>query len=221
MSSNLHLAKVNQGIKIEVTSIVWMIMEALGTLIAGIMASSVALESFGIDSVIEIIAGVTLLWRLLVERNGKSQQTIQRAEKISAWIVGMGLLVLALYILGAASTALIFGESTKFTQLGLTVIVISSILMPIFSLLKRRIGKTIGSKALEADGFCSMVCAYMSWIVLLGLLATWLLGWRWIDSVAALALVYFVVKEGIEAINAARSNNHQCGCCSANDQIVG
>ena len=79
--------------------------------------------------------------------------------------------------------------------------------MPFLAVSKKRIGRRIGSKALISDGSCSMVCAYMSWILLAGVAATSLLGWWWADSVAALGFVWFVVHEGLEAIDEARESD--------------
>lgn len=88
----------------------------------------------------------------------------------------------------------------------------SGIIMPYMSRAKKRIGSEIGSKALRSDGSCSMVCAYMSWILLAGVVLTALLGWWWIDSIVALALVYYVVKEGWEAVEEARGKEDAYGC---------
>lgn len=98
----------------------------------------------------------------------------------------------------------LYVERNQASVLGLGIAIASSILMPILAAAKKRIGRQIGSKALEADGSCSMVCAYMSWIVLAGVLATAILGWWWLDSIAALGLVYFVVHGRMEAIEEAR-----------------
>lgn len=98
------------------------------------------------------------------------------------------------------------------SYLGIGLAIASGVIMPYLSRAKKRIGSEIGSKALRADGSCSIVCAYMAWTVLAGVVLTALLGWWWIDSIAALALVYFVVKEGWEAIQEARGKEDACGC---------
>jgi len=190
-----------------------MVLEAVGSLVAGISASSTALEAFGIDSVIEIVGGVTLIWRLRREVNGRSTDDVRRAERVSSGIVGVGLLLLAGYIVIWSGYALLSRRAAEGSYLGIGVTLVSSALMPYLALRKRRIGKAIGSKALEADGFCSMVCAYLSWMVLAGIVGTFLLGWWWIDAAAALGMVYFVVKEGLEAIESARSSSGTgCAC---------
>jgi divalent metal cation (Fe/Co/Zn/Cd) transporter len=177
-------------------------------MVSGIMAHSVALIAFGADSVIELVAGSALLWRLYVETNYAETKRVQKAEKTASWIVGIGLLLVALYIIIASLRSLIIHEGPEMAPLGIAITAVSSILMPFIAARKRIIGLCIGSRALEADGSCSMVCAYMSWIVLCGVLLTAFLGWWWIDALAALALVYYVVHEGWESIeNAIRSTS--------------
>jgi len=199
-----NAVNLRTGLVLEYISVVWMVLEAAGSLAAGISSSSTALEAFGIDSVIEIVGGVTLIWRLRREANGSSTDDVQKAERVSSWIVGVGLLLLAGYIVLWSGYSLLSRRAVEGSYLGIGVTLISSVLMPYLALQKRRVGRAIGSKALEADGFCSMVCAYMSWIVLAGILGTFLLGWWWIDAVAALGMVYYVVKEGLEAVESAR-----------------
>lgn len=204
--------QVRKGITIEWLSILWMIVEAGVAIAAGLVAHSLALVAFGADSVIELVAGSVLLWRLYVEARGASQQRIERAEKMASWIVGIALLALAVYIVVAVVHAFWTHQGAQSSVLGMGLAILSGILMPVLARAKKRIGAEIGSQALKADGSCSIVCAYMAWTVLVGVVFTALLGWWWIDSLAALALVYFVVKEGIEAIGEARGVEDACGC---------
>ena len=196
--------QVRKGITIEVISILWMMIEAAVAIGAGITAHSLALTAFGADSVIELIAGGVLLWRLYVEASGASLARVQQAERTASWVVGSALLLLALYIAAAAAHELWVHSGADTSVLGIALSVASGLLMPVVARAKKRIGSEIGSKALQADGSCSMVCAYMAWTVLAGVTLTALFGWWWVDGVSALALLYFVVKEGWEAIQAAR-----------------
>jgi divalent metal cation (Fe/Co/Zn/Cd) transporter len=197
-------ALLRSGIGIEWVSTSWMIVEAAAALLAGAMARSVALIAYGADSIIELVAGAALLRRLYVEANGAGIERVERAEKRASRIVGIGLLLLALYIVVASIRSLLAREGPEAAPLGIGITAASSILMPLLAAGKKRIGRRIGSRALESDGSCSMVCAYMSWIVLGGVVFTAFLGWWWIDAVAALGLVYFVAREGLEAIRDAR-----------------
>jgi divalent metal cation (Fe/Co/Zn/Cd) transporter len=206
------MASVKKGIGIETISIVWMVIEAGVAIGSGVIAHALSLVAFGADSIIELIAGFVLLWRLSVEMRSTDLERVRRAEKASSWVVGIALLLLAVYIVIASIYKLVThqGAETSFTGIGLSIA--AGLIMPYLSRAKKRIGSEIGSKALRADGACSIVCAYMAWTVLGGVVLTALLGWWWIDSLVALALVYFVVKEGLEAIQEARGVEDACGC---------
>jgi divalent metal cation (Fe/Co/Zn/Cd) transporter len=208
-----HAVSVKKGVKIELVSIVWMVVEAAVAIGSGIFAHSLSLVAFGVDSIIELIAGAVLLWRLMIEARGASLARVKRAEKASSWVVGIALLLLAVYIVVASIDKLVTHQGAESTYLGIGLAIASGIIMPYLSRAKKRIGSEIGSKALRADGSCSIVCAYMAWIVLAGVVLTALLGWWWIDSIAALALVYYVVKEGWEAVQEARGKEDACVCC--------
>jgi len=209
---NTHAVSVRKGVSIELASVTWMIVEAAVAIGAGVVAHSLALVAFGADSIIELIAGAVLLWRLSIEVHGASSKRVEQAERVSSWVVGVALLLLAMYIVIAAVHDLWMRQGAETSILGIGLAIASGILMPILSRAKRRIGSEIGSKALRADGMCSIVCAYMAWIVLGGVALTAFFGWWWIDSIAALALVYFVVKEGWEAVQEARGVEDACSC---------
>ncbi|MCL6442659.1 MAG: cation transporter [Alicyclobacillus sp.] len=208
---------VRKGVNIELVSIVWMVIEAAVAIGSGVIAHSLSLVAFGADSIIELVAGAVLLWRLTIEANGASLERVKRAEKISSWVVGIALLLLAVYIVVASVDKLWTHLGAESTYLGIGLAIASGVIMSYLSRAKKRIGSEIGSKALRADGSCSIVCAYMAWTVLAGVILTAFLGWWWIDSIAALALVYFVVKEGWEAVQEARGKEDACGCGCCHD----
>lgn len=208
-----HPIHVKKGIFIEWISFVWMVVEAAVAISSGILAHSLSLVAFGADSIIELIASGVLLWRLIIEARGASLERVKKAEKKSSWVVGIALLLLAIYIVVSSIDKLAMHQGTESSYLGIGLAIASGILMSYFSRVKKRIGYEIGSKALRADGACSMVCAYMAWIILGGAILNAWIGWWWIDSIAALALVYFVGKEGLEAIQEARGKEDTCGCC--------
>ncbi len=209
---SMHAVSVKKGISIESVSILWMIIETSVAIGAGLVAHSLALVAFGADGIIELIAGAVLLWRLTIEANGASLDRVKQAEKVSSWVVGIALLLLAVYIVVASADKLWTHQGAESNYLGIGLAIVSGIVMPFLSWAKKRIGAEIGSKALRADGSCSIVCAYMAWTVLAGVILIALFGWWWVDSIAALALVYFVVKEGWEAIQEARGKEDACGC---------
>ncbi len=199
-------SQLARGILIEWVSAVWMVIEAVAAVVAGVMAHSVALVAFGADSVIELVAGGALLFRLYVEANRGSSERVERAERAASWIVGIALFALAAYIVISSVVSLLLQSRPEANALGIGIAVASSIFMPFLAETKKRVGRRIGSKALVSDGACSMVCAYMSWILLAGVGANALLGWWWADSVAALGFVWFVAREGLEAAKEARES---------------
>lgn len=209
---NAQIAQVRKGIYIEIVSVVWMIIEAVVAVGVGTAVHSLVLIAFGADSVIELLAGIILLWRLYVEANGMPLQRVQQAEKTASWVVGIALLMLAVYIVILAIYDLWTKTGSEFSWVGFTLALAASIVMPFIARSKNIIGGQIGSKALQADGSCSFVCAYMAWSMLAGLMLTAVLGWWWLNSVVVLPLVYFVVKEGVEAIQVARGVEDACGC---------
>jgi len=211
MASDLDRgSQLARGILIEWLSVVWMIIEAITAVLAGVLAHSVALVAFGADSLIELVAGGALLFRLYVEANQGGSERVESAERAASWIVGIALLALAAYIVVFSVVSLFTQSRPEANALGIGIAVASSIIMPILAETKKRVGRRIGSKALISDGACSMVCTYMSWILLAGVAATVLLGWGWADSVAALGFVWFITREGLEAVNDARgSDEHE------------
>jgi divalent metal cation (Fe/Co/Zn/Cd) transporter len=195
---------VKKGISVEIASILWMLVEAGVAIVAGSAAHSLALVAFGIDSIIELIAGVVLLWRLLIELRGHDTARINRAEKSASWVVGGALLLLSAYIIVSALLNLFHHRGAEASKLGVILAIAAGLIMPYLAWAKIKIGKMIGSNALKSDGRCSLVCAYMSWILLIGVVSTALFGSWWIDGVLSLLLVYFIFREGIEALQSAR-----------------
>lgn len=205
----VRLTDVTQGVKIEAMSIAWLLVEASVALGSGIAAHSVSLTSFGADSVIELISGFVLLWRLSVEARGAGTERIARAERFASWVVGIALLLLSLYIFAAALHEFVTHTSPQPTSIGLALALASGLLMPVLAGAKRRVGAKIGSAALKSDASCSIVCAYMAWTVVAGVALTALFNWWWADAAAALLLIYFVAHEGMEAVEAARSEQKE------------
>ncbi|GLB46390.1 membrane protein [Philodulcilactobacillus myokoensis] len=202
MENNKHL--VNNGLMIEYFSTAWMAFEFIVGFISGLQAHSILLIAFGLDSFLEIISGSALIWRLKKEMNGDDSQSIMKAEKRSSLIVGSVLILLSVYIVVISLYNLFTHQASDNSLSGLLISVASVILMPILTILKRKMGKALHSNALVEDGMCNITCAYMAGTVLLGTLLTYLLNWWWADSVAALILVYFIFSEGLESFQEGR-----------------
>lgn len=203
--------QVRLGVWIELATIFWMTIEAGIAIVTGYATHSVSLQGFGIDSIIELIAGGVLLWRLLVEQRGGAVEVIERAERRASWITALSLFALAVYIVGDSAFALLTQSRPQASWWGIGLAIAAAIIMPLLWQAKLRIAKRIGSAALKADAACSVTCAYMSFTLLAGLLLNRFLGWWWADPLAALALVYFIVREGREALHEARTGE-TCEC---------
>jgi divalent metal cation (Fe/Co/Zn/Cd) transporter len=203
--------QVRLGIWIELIALFWMVIEAGIAITTGFATRSVSLEGFGMDSVIELVAGGVLLWRLLVEQRGGSVEVVGQAERRASWITGISLFGLALYIVGESAFALLTQSRPQTSWWGIGLAIAAAIIMPLLWQGKLRVAKRIGSTALKADAVCSVTCAYMSFTLLIGLLLNKFFGFWWADSLAALALVYFIVREGREALHEARTGE-TCSC---------
>jgi divalent metal cation (Fe/Co/Zn/Cd) transporter len=204
-------AQVRLGVWIELVTIVWMVIEAGVALSVGFATRSVSLQGFGLDSIVELIAGGILMWRLLVEQRGGSTERIEIAERRASWVTAISLFALAVYIVGDSGFALVTRTQPEASWWGVGLAIAAAIIMPLLWQGKLRVAKRIGSAALRADAACSVTCAYMSLTLLAGLLLNRLFGWWWADPLAALVLVYFLVQEGREALHEARTGE-TCSC---------
>ncbi len=210
-STTTRKGDVRQGIAIELITIVWMVIEASVAISVGFATHSVSLQGFGIDSIVEVIAGGILLWRLLVEQRGGSVERIEQAERRASWVTALSLFALALYIVGDSALTFLTGTRPESSWWGVGLAIAAAIIMPLLWQGKLRVARRIGSAALKADAACSVTCAYMALTLLAGLLLNRLFGWWWADPLAALGLVYFLVQEGREALHEARTG-FTCSC---------
>jgi divalent metal cation (Fe/Co/Zn/Cd) transporter len=203
--------QVRLGIGIELVAIVWLTIEVSVALPVGFATRSVSLEGFGFDSIIELISGGILLWRLLVEQSGGSLEAVERAERRASWVTAIALLVLAVYIVATSAFSFLTQTKPEASWWGVGLAIAAAVIMPLLWQGKLRVAKHIRSAALKADAACSVTCAYMSLTLLAGLLLNRVFGWWWADPIAALGLVYFLVREGREALHEARTGE-TCSC---------
>ncbi len=204
------------GVGIELVTIVWMTIEAGVAITVGFATRSVSLQGFGIDSIVELIAGGLLLWRLLVEQRGGSVERVEQAERRASWVTAMSLFALAVYITGDSAFSLLTRTRPEASWWGVGLAVAAAIIMPLLWQGKLRVARRIGSAALKADAACSVTCAYMALTLLAGLLLNRFFGWWWADPLAALGLVYFLVQEGREALHEARTGE-TCTCAGGEE----
>jgi divalent metal cation (Fe/Co/Zn/Cd) transporter len=162
--------------------------------VAGLFAGSIALVGFGFDSVIECASGATMLWRLRDGELGESR------ERIALKLVGISFLLLAAYVAVDAITALLNREAPRESLFGICVATASLIAMPLLARAKRKVARELNSGAMQADSRQTSLCAYLSGILLGGLLLNATLHWWWADPVAALVMVPIIVREGIDGL---------------------
>ncbi len=211
ISTTSRMGQVRIGVWIEVVSLLWMVVEASVAIGVGVTTRSVSLQGFGIDSVIELIAGSVLLWRLVIEQRGASLEAVEKAERCAAWVGALSLFALAFYIISDSVYSFLTKGHAQSSIGGIGLAIAAAIIMPILWQGKLRVARRIDSAALKADAICSVTCAYMSFALLVGLLLNALFSWWWADSLAALALVYFIMQEGREALHEARTGE-TCTC---------
>jgi divalent metal cation (Fe/Co/Zn/Cd) transporter len=176
------------------------LVEAGVAIWAGTAAGSIALLGFGLDSVIECAASAVLLWRLAVEMRGGGEQRVEAAERRSRRFVGLTFLALAAYVLVEAVVTLVSGDHPRASVPGIVLAAFSLAVMPLLAWAKLRTAKRLGSGALQAEARETLACAYLSFTLLVGLALNAALGWWWADPVAALAMVPWLLREGVEGV---------------------
>jgi len=191
--TSLKSDHIRNGRILEYITVTWDVLEALGSIVAALLSGSVALLSYGIDSVIEVLSGSILLWRLQEGEKGEAR------EQLAARLVGISLFALSAYILYDAGSSLLLHQPPETSYLGIVIAAISVVVMPLLARAKRKVAKGISSKAMHADSKQTDICAYLSAILLVGLVLNAAFGWWWADPVSALVMIPIIAKEGIEA----------------------
>ena len=186
-----------RGKRLEYFTIAWNSVEGLVGVIAGLVAGSISLIGFGLDSFIEVTSGATLLWRMSVDAD---LQNRERNERLSLRIVGICFIGLAIYIAYEALSDLIRRQAPEHSIPGIVLACVSLVVMPVLSRAKKRVGRELGSAAMNADAKQTDFCVYLSLILLVGLVLNAVAGWWWADPVAALIMVPVVAKEGLDGV---------------------
>lgn len=201
-------AAIRRGVRLEVVTVVWMVAEAVLAIGAGVAARSVLLTAFGFDSVIELLSGIVLLRRLDFEARGRSADGVERMERTTARISGVLLILLCVYVIATSVAGLLIGLKPEGSLLGIAVAAAALIVMPLLALAKTRANRLIGSPSLRADIAETVTCAYMAAVTLGGIALSALLGIWWLQYVAAVALLIWLIPETREALEAARGEHH-------------
>jgi divalent metal cation (Fe/Co/Zn/Cd) transporter len=190
------------GRRLEYFTLGWNMTEAAVAIGAGLFAGSIALIGFGIDSLMESLSGGILLWRLQWTKTDESR------ERLAHRLVGISFFFLAVYVAFEAGKSLLRHEEPETSVVGIILSIVSLIVMPLLARAKRRVAAKIDSRALYADSRQTDICAYLSAILLGGLLLNALFGWWWADPIAALCMLPLIFHEGIEAVQ----NRSSCHC---------
>jgi divalent metal cation (Fe/Co/Zn/Cd) transporter len=183
---------VRRGRLLEYFTIGWNLLEAVVAVGSGIIAGSIALVGFGVDSLIESLSGSILLWRLADDSDAR--------EQIAVRLVGGSFMILAAYVAFDAVKSLIYQEAPEASYVGIGLAAASILIMPLLARAKKDVGVKLGSRAMVADSKQTNICAYLSVILLAGLILNAFFGWWWADPVAALVMIPIIVKEGIEGL---------------------
>jgi divalent metal cation (Fe/Co/Zn/Cd) transporter len=171
-----------------------MAAEGAISVIAGVLAGSIALVAFGLDSAIEGFASLVIVWRFTGTRL-HSEAAERRAQKL----VAVQFFLLAPYVSAEALHRLVTGEQAETSWVGIALVATSVVAMPLLGVAKHRLAETLGSAATKGEGTQNLLCAYLAGAVLLGLLGDALFGLWWLDPVAALVVATVAVREGVES----------------------
>jgi divalent metal cation (Fe/Co/Zn/Cd) transporter len=182
-----------RGKRLEYVTIAWNTVEGLASLISGMLAGSTALIGFGLDSVIEVVSGTALLWRLHHETDERHRAS---TERIALRIVGSCFIVLSLYLSLDSLQSLISKKAPEHSIWGIGVAIAALVAMPLLARAKRNVARPLGSGALRADAKQADFCMYLAAIVLGGLVLNLWLGWWWADPLAGLMMVPIIAREG-------------------------
>lgn len=190
-----------RGLRLEYVTVGWNVVEGVVAVAAGVLAGSIALVGFGVDSFVETISGMVLIWRLSAEAKGRlDEEAVGRVEERAERLVGLAFVLLAAYVAFEAVRSLVNNEEPLASPVGIALTAVSIIVMLWLARAKRRTGEALGSRALVADARQTSACWYLSLVTLVGLVLNAAFGLWWADPVAALGIVVLLVREGIEAL---------------------
>ena len=189
----------------QVLTVGWMVIEAVIAIIAGIVARSVALTAFGVDSGVELFSSVVVLHRLLQRSESEERGSLSGGERRASRLVGYALYGLIAYIVLSAIVSLSLRLEPQRSPVGIGLTIASLGIMAALWRWRLGLADRLGSPALRGDAACSMVCLYMAAVALAGLVLNQLFGLWWADPLAALALIWWIRGEAKEAIEAGRT----------------
>ncbi len=229
MSTPLHLLTVDRRIVLmrrirlfAAATITYNVLEAVAALWAGGVADSSALIGFGLDSVVEVASAVALSWQF-------SSKDPERREHLTLRIIAVSFFALAAFVAVDAIRSLTGGGEAQHSTPGIVIAALSLAIMPVLSYYQRRAGRELGSRTAVADSKQTLLCTYLSGVLLIGLVLNSTLGWWWADAGAALVIAVIAVREGVNAwrgdvcckVPGADTTHHEVApdaCCQSVEQ---
>ncbi len=181
-------------------SVAYNVLEAIVAITAGLAAGSVALVGFGLDSTVEVSSGLIILWQF-------RHPLPESRERQALRLLAVSFFALAIYVGFESIRALLTGSDPEASPVGIGLAIASLLVMPFLSWAQRRTGKALKSNAVVADGTQTLLCTYLSAVLLAGLVANATLGWSWADPIAGLVIAAVAVREGTKAWKGE-------GCCT-------
>lgn len=199
-------------------SVTYNVAEGIIAIAAGAAAGSIALVGFGLDSFVEVSSGLIILWQF-------SHKIPEDKEQQALRLLAFSFFALAAYVGFESIRGLVTGNNAESSNVGIGLAIASLIIMPFISLAQRRTGKALRSNAVVADSTQTLLCTYLSAVLLAGLVLNATLGWSWADPIAGLIIAGVAVREGIEAWNgegccspiSGTASNDGCGCIDCQD----
>ena len=193
---------LQRGLRLEYLTIGWNVLEGVIAVAAGLASGSIALVAFGVDSVVETISGIVLVWRLRAEAGGGlDEEAVELVERRAEVLVGVSFLLLAGYVAFESVRTLLASEAPDASPLGIVLTSVSIAVMLWLARAKLATGRALASRALIADSRQTRACGYLSAVALAGLGLNALLGWWWADPVAALVIAGLLLREAREALS--------------------
>ena len=183
------------------------IIEGVVSIMAGVIANSIALVSFGVDSFIESLSGSVMIWRFR-KHESLTEEQVEKMEQKAIKLVGYSFVILGLYVLYESGSKLYFQEKPEPSLFGIIIAVLSLIIMPFLAYMKHDTGKKLNSKSLVADSKQTYVCTIMTITLLIGLGLNFFYGMWWADPAAGLVIALFLFKEGYAAL----TEKELCNC---------
>ena len=181
-------------------SVSYNLVEAVIAVTAGLVAGSVALVGFGMDSVVEVSSGLVILWQF-------RHPLPESRERVALRLMAVSFFALAAYVGVESVRALVSGHAPDASPVGIALAAASLVVMPFLSWAQRRTGRALGSNAVVADSTQTLLCTYLSAVLLVGLVLNATLGWSWADPLAGLVIAVVAAREGLEAWRGE-------GCCA-------